>query len=281
MIFVVRYILVIAFFLCSASEVRADIYKHISEDGVIFFSNTSSGANSSVVIKERKAPLKSNTVHNPVYSGGAPKKAADFSGSSAEFPQKVADSSGSRAGLVQKVSYLQKVEDFSGSRSRETFHETVDEKARLHNIDPQLVKAVIRAESNWNPYAVSPKGALGLMQLMPSTAALLGVANPLDPVENIDGGVRYLKHMIERFNGNLTLALAAYNAGPKLVEKKGMVPSIPETVAYVKKVLQYYNGEHGINSNIDEMEIQKEIRKEFKRIKKVILEDGTLLFTNS
>ena len=253
MIFVMKYILVIAFFLCSASEVHADIYKHISADGVIFFSNTSSGASSTIVIKERKVPLKSINERSPVHAGVAP----------------------------HKVSYLQKIEDSSSSRNGETFHAAVDERAKLHNIDPKLVKAVIRAESNWNPYAVSPKGALGLMQLMPSTAALLGVADPFDPFENIDGGVRYLKYMIERFNGNLTLALAAYNAGPKLVEKKGMVPSIPETVAYVKRVMEYYNGEHGIDSNVDAIEIQREIRKEFKRIKKVILEDGTLLFTNS
>src|SRR5208337_1470642 len=240
-----RYILVMAFFLCSVSVVHADIYKHISEDGVIFFSNSSSGANSTIVIKEIKLPRKSNNERNPVYAR----------------PQKVAN--------------------FSSSRNMETFHSTVDEKAKLHNIDPQLVKAVIRVESNWNPYAVSRKGALGLMQLMPSTAALLGVANPFDPIENIDGGVRYLKHMIVQFNGNLTLALAAYNAGPKLVEKKGMVPSIPETVAYVKRVMEYYNGEQGIDSKVDVLEIQKEIKKEFKRIKKIILEDGTLLFTNS
>src|SRR5208283_1967178 len=229
MIFVMKYILAIAFFLCSASEVHADIYKHISADGVIFFSNTSLDASSTIVIKERKVPLKSINERKHVHSGV----------------------------VAQKVSYLQRVGDFSGSVSMKTIHATVVEKARLHNIDPQLVKAVIRAESNWNPYAVSPKGALGLMQLMPSTAALLGVANPFDPAENIDGGVRYLKYMIERFNGNLTLALAAYNAGPKLVERKGMVPSIPETIAYVKRVMQYYNGEHGVN----EQEIQKEIRQ--------------------
>src|SRR5208337_2101671 len=221
-----RYILVMAFFLCSVSVVHADIYKHISEDGVIFFSNSSSGANSTIVIKEIKLPRKSNNERNPVYAR----------------PQKVAN--------------------FSSSRNMETFHSTVDEKAKLHNIDPQLVKAVIRAESNWNPDAISRKGALGLMQLMPSTAALLGVANPFDPEENIDGGVRYLKHMLERFNGNLTLALAAYNAGPKMVEKNGMVPSIPETVAYVKRVLEYYKGEKGIkfSSTADALEIQKEIR---------------------
>ncbi len=221
MIFVMRYIFLIALFLCSASEIRADIYKHISADGVILFSNTSLGASSTIVIKERRVPLKSINGHNTVHPGLT----------------------------FQKVSYLQKAGDFSSSRSMESIHATVDEKARLHNIDPQLVEAVIRAESNWNPYAVSPKGALGLMQLMPSTAALLGVANPFDPEENIDGGVRYLKHMLERFNGDLTLALAAYNAGPKMVEKNGMVPSIPETVAYVKRVLEYYKGEKGINFN--------------------------------
>lgn len=255
MIFVMKYILVIVFSLCLTSEVNADIYKHISPDGVIFFSNTSLGASSTIVIKERTVPLKSIDQRNPVHSRVT----------------------------MQKVSYLQKAGDFPNSRSMETIHATVDEKARLHNIDPQLVEAVIRAESNWNPYAVSSKGALGLMQLMPSTAALLGVANPFDPEENIDGGVRYLKHMIERFNGNLTLALAAYNAGPKMVEKNGMVPSIPETVAYVKRVLEYYKGERGINFNstLDALEIQKEIKKEYKRVKKVILEDGTLLFTNS
>ncbi len=247
MIFVMKYILVMALFLCSTAEVHADIYRHITADGVIFFSNTSSGANSTIVIKERKVPLKSINERNTAHPGVSP----------------------------------QKVEDFSASRNRETFHAAVDEKARMHNIDPQLVKAVIRAESNWNPDAVSPKGALGLMQLMPSTAALLGVADPFDPIENIDGGIRYLKDMIVRFNGDLTLALAAYNAGPKMVEKKGMVPSIPETVAYVKRVMQYYNGEQGINSHVDALAIQREIRKEYKRIKKVILEDGTLLFTNA
>ncbi len=201
-----RHILVIAFFLFSASEVHADIYKHISEDGVIFFSNASSGASSTIVIKERKVPLKSNSEHHHAYAVGL---------------QKSQTFRGLERGLPKKFHTFKKALDLSRSLNSESIHGTVDEKAKQHNIDPQLVKAVIRAESNWNPYAVSPKGALGLMQLMPSTAALLGVSNPFDPLENIDGGVRYLKYLIERFNGNLILALAAYNAGPKIVEKKG------------------------------------------------------------
>jgi soluble lytic murein transglycosylase-like protein len=161
---------------------------------------------------------------------------------------------------------------------KSSYYTIAEEKARQYNLDPKLLKAVIRAESNWNPTAVSPKGAMGLMQLIPSTAVLMGVQNPFDPAENIDGGVRYLKHLLERFNGNLVLALAAYNAGPKLVEKKSAVPSIPETVDYVKRVLTYYNGNPSYQLYAS---IEREIKQEIVRIRKVIQEDGTILFTNS
>ncbi len=161
---------------------------------------------------------------------------------------------------------------------RSSYYPIAEEKARQYNLDPKLIKAVIRAESNWNPTAVSPKGAMGLMQLIPSTAVLMGVKNPFDPTENIDGGVRYLKHLLERFGGNLVLALAAYNAGPKLVEKKNAVPSIPETVDYVRRVLTYYNGSPSYQLYAS---IEREIRQEIVRIRKVIQEDGTILYTNS
>jgi hypothetical protein len=233
-------------FFVSGSEASADIYKHVSEDGTILFSNTSWSTDSKIVIKEPIAPAQTKKEHSSPDSNGAPLKAGKF----------------------------------SDSVVTESIHAAVEEKARQHNVDPQLVKAVIKAESNWNPGAVSRKGALGLMQLMPSTAALLGV-DPFNTLENIDGGVRYLKHMIDRFNGDLALALAAYNAGPKLVEKKGTVPSIPETVMYVKRVMEYYNGGQGGVFKVNSAEIQKEIRQEFNRIKKVVLEDGSLLFTNS
>ncbi|MCX5809427.1 MAG: transglycosylase SLT domain-containing protein [Proteobacteria bacterium] len=112
----------------------------------------------------------------------------------------------------------------------------------LHGIDPSLVKAVMKAESNFNPYAVSPKGAQGLMQLMPDTAKLMKVENPFDPDENIKGGTKYLKFLEETFHGNLELILAAYNAGPsKVMEHKMNVPPIEETRTFIKRVKQFYN----------------------------------------
>jgi len=111
-----------------------------------------------------------------------------------------------------------------------------------YGVDPNLVKAVIKVESNFNPRAVSPKNAIGMMQLIPATANDYGVDDPFDPHENIDGGVRYLRDLIEVFNGDLELVLSAYNAGVSTVIKYGYsIPPYSETKEYVKKVLAYYN----------------------------------------
>lgn len=107
-------------------------------------------------------------------------------------------------------------------------------------LDPDLVRAVIRAESNFNSHAVSPKGAQGLMQIMPLTARELGVVDPFDPGENIHGGVKYLRYLLDVFREDYELALAAYNAGPSRVLNKHKIPSIPETQGYVQKVLEYF-----------------------------------------
>jgi len=106
-----------------------------------------------------------------------------------------------------------------------------------NNIDPALLKAIIHTESGGRPQATSPKGAMGLMQLMPVTASSLSLKNPYDPLENIRGGANYLRKMLDRFNGDLILALAAYNAGPGAVERIKSVPNYPETRRYIKKVL--------------------------------------------
>lgn len=116
----------------------------------------------------------------------------------------------------------------------------IQDASRSHNLPPSLVKAVIRVESNFNPSATSPKGAQGLMQLMPGTADDLMVANPYDPRENISGGVRYLRLLLDRFNNRLHLALAAYNAGPKRVSQRQEVPAIPETQGFVQDVCSQF-----------------------------------------
>jgi soluble lytic murein transglycosylase-like protein len=110
-----------------------------------------------------------------------------------------------------------------------------------YRIDPDLISSVIRAESNFNAHAVSPKGAQGLMQLMPKTASQLGVANPFDPQANVDGGTKYLRELIERYNFDLVKALAAYNAGPQRVEQYGGVPPYRETRAYVARIVHDFN----------------------------------------
>ena len=128
-----------------------------------------------------------------------------------------------------------------GSISNSSYDRLIARHSETHGVDPSLVKAVVKAESNFNPNAVSQKGAQGLMQLMPDTAKLMKVGNPFDPDENIKGGARYLRYLEDTF-GDLELMLAAYNAGPqKVIDNKMNVPPIEETRNFIKKVKYYYN----------------------------------------
>ena len=129
----------------------------------------------------------------------------------------------------------------SNSFKNVRYHRQIDYWGKRYNIDPNLIKAIIRAESGFDRYAVSQKGAQGLMQLMPDTAREMRVSDPFDPGQNIAGGVRYLRKLLKMFNGNLVLSLAAYNAGPGKVEKAGGVPRINETRRYIQRVLNYYD----------------------------------------
>lgn len=140
-------------------------------------------------------------------------------------------------------------QELSSSRSRtvparishQQLRHVIRSEARQHQLPPALLWAVIKAESNFDAAAVSARGALGLMQLMPATAAFVKVDNPLNPVENIRGGARYLRYLLNQFNDNLPLALAAYNAGPSHVRRnQDQVPPILQTQQYVEKVLALY-----------------------------------------
>ena len=124
--------------------------------------------------------------------------------------------------------------------SAKMIHQTIADTSQQHRVDPALVRAVIKAESSFNAGAVSRKGAMGLMQLMPQTALSLNLTNPYDPQQNISGGVRHLRYLLDRFQGNVPLALAAYNAGETRVSRESRVPRIGETREYVRRVLRYY-----------------------------------------
>jgi len=155
----------------------------------------------------------------------------------------------------------------------ERLERIVRDASARHNLDPALVKAVIGVESNWNPSAVSRKGALGLMQLIPTTAGQLGVGNAFDPAQNIEGGTSYLRSLLDRYHGDLELSLAAYNAGPGAVERSGGIPNIPETRSYVQRVTDtYFRPDSGRDPSF--------AGQHRSRIRQDVDDNGRVVFTN-
>lgn len=189
--------------LC-AVPARAQLASYVDEHGNLVFTNVDSPAP-----QKAQAEVKSNSPANrPTTPDG--REASDAAGTAAKQAS---------PGVLDRI---------------------VQRSAEKNDVDPALVRAVISAESDWDVSAVSSKGALGLMQLVPGTAKLLGVGNAFDPVQNVDAGTRYLHMLLERYNGNLMKALAAYNAGPGVVDRLGRVPNYPETRNYVRKVISTY-----------------------------------------
>lgn len=129
--------------------------------------------------------------------------------------------------------------------SSQEINSAIEQAAARHHVDANLVRAIIKVESNFNPRAISPKGAMGLMQLMPETARRLSVNHPFDPQENVDAGVRHLRNLLDNYGGDLKLSLAAYNAGETAVARSNGVPNIAETRNYVKQITGSYEGATG------------------------------------
>ncbi len=151
------------------------------------------------------------------------------------------------------------------------FQSTIKRISARYRVDPTLVTAVISTESNFNELAISRSGAMGLMQLMPDTATHLGVQDPFDPKDNIEGGVKYLRYLIERFKGNLELAIAAYNCGPSTIDKFGGVPPYGETRRYIKKVFDRYHGKKSMYISPSQS----------RTVRKIVRSDGSIIYTNS
>jgi transglycosylase-like protein with SLT domain len=152
-----------------------------------------------------------------------------------------------------------------------SYGEHIRQASEQYGVPEKLVQAVIRVESAYNPRAVSPKGARGLMQLMPATASLLGVRDSFDPIENINGGVRHLRGLLERFGQDVALAVAAYNAGEHAVTQYGGVPPYAETRGYVAKVLSLFRGSS---------ESPAATPAALSQTYRVTADDGTLVYTN-
>ncbi len=140
-------------------------------------------------------------------------------------------------------------EAFGENASGRQYDQIIRRIAQKYDVDPELIHSIIKAESNYDSRAVSPKGAVGLMQLMPDTAKEYGVKDRYDPVENIEGGTKFLKDLFQTYDQKDDLVLAAYNAGPEAVKKHKGIPPYPETVQYIQRVKSYWNPEQSPNRN--------------------------------
>jgi hypothetical protein len=255
--FILQAVVLPALLAFTSPQASADIYKYVDANGAIVFTNVprTNQTRIETVVRERPTHLKAAPEHPEEQSLTETAKIT---------PPEKAKAAESVKPAQEKNYYVE-----SGALSNVPFSEIISAKCDKYNVDPSLVKSIIKAESNFNPQAVSPKGARGLMQLMPSTAADMGVRKIFDPEQNIDGGVKYLRYLLKNFNGDVELSVAAYNCGEGKVIRNGMcVPAIPETKKYVRKVMRLSRNPVTGTSYT-------------KAIYKVELKDGSILFTET
>jgi soluble lytic murein transglycosylase-like protein len=228
-----------------SSEKAGAITSTTDESGRKIYVNgeAGNGASSSSDSREASAPARSPLVYwsstehrfKPVPTNGAVMRAA-------------------RTAASEVNTYLdgktQQHQAVSHGFTQQDIDAAIDAAAARHHVDPSLVRSVVKVESNFNPNAVSRKGAMGLMQLMPATARSLKVVNPFDPEQNVDAGVRHLRKLLDSYGGNVRLSLAAYNAGSGAVARSAGVPHFRETQDYVRRITSLYNGGDATDSYV-------------------------------
>ncbi len=195
---------ILALYCCPFHQASADIYQFTDENGTLHFTNVNGGGRNHKRVKTEQSALR---------------EAASRTKARSSAPAPI-----------------------SSTNIPSAYLDMINSSCNRHGVDPSLVHALVKVESDFNPYALSRKGAMGLMQLMPDTAMTLNVKDSFNPADNIDGGVKYLKYLIDRYEGNLALALAAYNSGETAVKKWGKIPPYRETQNYVERILNIYNG---------------------------------------
>jgi len=259
----------------ASQDVRGEsIYQFTDKNGVVHFSNVPNDPRYRTVSADDRVRISGSTAvpSQPVTALSSQLSETSVSRSGDSIYQYV-----DRNGLIHftNVPTSPRYKQIRGPRtfSRLTptrlspaLHRTITQASLMYRMNPALVQAVIQAESAYDPYAVSSKGAMGLMQLMPETAWSLNVANPYDPKQNIAGGVRHLRYLLDRFGGDLELALAAYNAGESRVSRESRIPRISETQQYVRKVLRVYQGfsrDGGRNDRLYAAEAQSIVTRRF------------------
>jgi len=252
-------VLAVACWLSLAARSNAQITTTVNEHGKLLFINTDS------------LPKRNGSTISPP---SAPADAAPFRplapSARPVWPALPPPSEPASEGHLEAIAEASLAQP---ARSEDRLDRIIREAAERNNMDPALLRAVISTESGWNPNAISRKGAVGLMQLIPETARRYGVNNSFDPAQNVEGGTEYLKDLLARYNGDLSRSLAAYNAGERTVDLNSGIPSIPETQRYVRKVTDaYFRPGSGRNPNLWSPP-RRPVRRE-------VDSNGRVIFTN-